>query len=212
MDFLEKVFKLLNDNSKFPKYQLERRVDIFINIFLEDILTKYFNDGSKVKYICPEFPFKKDGNRQSTNVDYLCLKELIDGSQEVIFVELKTNYRSFDDSQLKVYFKNKEWSILYENIIELGKPKKYQALYSTLINSIKNVSSQSKIRIIYISPLTTIDKIISMGYAVHENKAKVTDLLLQTQLYPEVAKLFSMFVNGLDRNYEQDLGVFEIIG
>ena len=51
---LNGILSLLKENQKFPNYQAERRVDIFINYFLERILTKFL--GEKVKFICPEFP------------------------------------------------------------------------------------------------------------------------------------------------------------
>jgi hypothetical protein len=38
MVFTKEIFKLLGENKKLPAYQAERRIDIFINIFLEDIL------------------------------------------------------------------------------------------------------------------------------------------------------------------------------
>lgn len=206
MEFLNVIFKLLNTNSEFPKYQLERRVDIFINVFLEDLLTSYFNDGCKVQYICPEFPFKKDGNRQSTNVDYLCSREL-GGNKEIIFVELKTEKRSFDASQLEIYMKNKDWKILNDNITELGKSKKYKGKYETLINRIneQHFPTQTKIRILYISPIQVISKIAAKGNSVDESKIKsLAELLLLTKSFPSEAALFAKFVN------DWDLGVFEI--
>ncbi|MBK9415311.1 MAG: hypothetical protein IPN61_18155 [Bacteroidetes bacterium] len=206
MEFLERVFKLLNNNSKFPKYQLERRVDIFINIFLEDILTNYFNDGSKVNYICPEFPFKKDGNRQSTNVDYLCSKES-DGNKEIIFVELKTDKRSFDSSQLEIYLKNKNWNELFENIRKLGETKGYREKYMLLINQLEenNFLASSKIRIVYISPLKIIGNIEAKGHSIYEGNVRtLADLLLLTTSFREEANSIIEFVKSWD------LGVFEI--
>ena len=206
MEFLESVFKLLNDNSKFPKYQLERRVDIFINIFLEDIFTNYFNDGSKVKYICPEFPFKKEGNRQSTNVDYLCSKES-EGNKEIIFVELKTDKRSFDSSQLEIYLKNKNWNELFENIRKLGETKGYREKYMLLINQLEenNFLASSKIRIFYISPLKIIGNIEAKGHSIYEgNVRSLADLLLLTTSFRKEANSIIEFVKSWD------LGVFEI--
>ena len=51
---LEGIFELLLKNKKFPNYQAERRIDIFINYFIERILSKYLEKD--VKFICPEFP------------------------------------------------------------------------------------------------------------------------------------------------------------
>jgi hypothetical protein len=68
--FLENLFKLLTTNKEFPNYQAERRIDIFINYFLAEMLTNYM--GKKVEFVCPEFPLKKADNNQSTKLDYLC--------------------------------------------------------------------------------------------------------------------------------------------
>ena len=37
-DKIEKIFKLLKKWNKYPKYQLERRLDIFFTIYLPEIL------------------------------------------------------------------------------------------------------------------------------------------------------------------------------
>jgi hypothetical protein len=104
--FVEELFKLLADNKKFPAYQAERRIDIFINFFLEEILENHFQ-GSKVTYVAPEFPLKKDKGNQSTNVDYLCVKKEENGKKKILFVELKTNADSFDAKQCGIYLEYK---------------------------------------------------------------------------------------------------------
>jgi hypothetical protein len=41
-------------NKRLPKYQFERRVDIFVNVFLADVLTALF--GGTYQLVVPEFP------------------------------------------------------------------------------------------------------------------------------------------------------------
>ena len=48
-DFLTKVFELLNKNQELPYYQAERRIDIFVNLFLEDIVLQ------KTKFVDAKF-------------------------------------------------------------------------------------------------------------------------------------------------------------
>ena len=49
MNFLEEIFKLLIENKTMPYYQAERRVDIFINLFLAEILNYKLNKSLKCK-------------------------------------------------------------------------------------------------------------------------------------------------------------------
>ena len=66
----EKLLQLLESNKRFPHYAAERRIDIFINFFLEDILAAYYK--KKVIFVAPEFPLKHKSNNQTVQVDYLC--------------------------------------------------------------------------------------------------------------------------------------------
>lgn len=106
--FVKRMFKLLADNKKFPSYQAERRIDIFINFFLKDILKVYLPD-SKIKFVAPEFPLKKldkNGNlirdNLSTKLDYLYIRK-INNTVEILFIELKTDAKSYDSEQHKKY-------------------------------------------------------------------------------------------------------------
>lgn len=70
---VDQLFKHLLGNRCFPKYQLERRLDIFISYFLEDFFSDPNHFGTKVKMVAPEFPIKNEGdnNYSSKNIDYL---------------------------------------------------------------------------------------------------------------------------------------------
>ena len=75
MNDIEKIFDLLKKWYKFPKYQLERRVDIFFALYLPDILKKkrknyVIDEEKKYDYIIPEFPLRKKDSYASNNADY----------------------------------------------------------------------------------------------------------------------------------------------
>jgi len=110
------VFKamldLLGDNKRFPYYAAERRIDIFINMFLERILTAYYDE--KVNFVAPEFPLKHGTNNQADKLDYLCV---FDETKQPIFVELKTDTISYRNTQASVYMEQSEsWNACVEGL------------------------------------------------------------------------------------------------
>ena len=81
----------------FPKYELERGIDPFMSVFLGPILDAAL--GGTHTWIAQEFPLKKANNRQSTNIDYVFLREQQDATPAVWrFVELKTDSHVLDDA------------------------------------------------------------------------------------------------------------------
>lgn len=97
--FFDEILNLLRDNKQFPNYAAERRIDIFINLFLEKILSAYYE--KKVIFIVPEFPLKKnETSNQTSKLDYLCAFE---ETKQPIFVELKTDVISFNSNQARFY-------------------------------------------------------------------------------------------------------------
>jgi len=140
-EFLYDLLDLIKENKNYPSYQAERRIDIFINLFLIDILKSIY-PNSYIKFIAPEFPLKKDNN-QSTKLDYLCYRSEGD-IKEILFIELKTDADSFDEGQYKTYLdykKNKTWKDCIENLgriaaskgMPYSKRNKYFHLISSLI-------------------------------------------------------------------------------
>ena len=100
------MLELLNDNKRLPYYAAERRIDLFINFFIEDILTAYY--GEEVKFIAPEFPLKVLKNNQAKKLDYLCMFK---NTKQPIFFELKTDVLSFKSDQAGFYVeKASNWS------------------------------------------------------------------------------------------------------
>ena len=95
------IFDRLDQWRHLPKYQLERRADIFFSLYIPEVLGwKY---GISIHpIIIPEFPIRKgllpgiyNGN-DSTNVDYVAVSEARD---TVFFIELKTDMGSRRDEQ-----------------------------------------------------------------------------------------------------------------
>ena len=114
-DFLNRLFELLTDNKKFPSYQAERRIDIFINLFLEEIIRNEYSD-SKISFVAPEFPLKtseisKKGKEyhRSTKVDYLCKRTLPESSSTILLIELKTDATSYNPIQHQIYRNYNTW-------------------------------------------------------------------------------------------------------
>lgn len=100
--YLQEVFQQLARFKKFPKYQLERRVDGFIGVFLTEISKA--NWGLETELVATEFPIKKKGSNQSTNIDYLLHRSENALAKEAwLFVELETDLGSIGDKQLGAY-------------------------------------------------------------------------------------------------------------
>jgi len=106
------MLDLLRDNKRFPYYAAERRIDIFINMFLEQLLTAYYNE--KVNFVVPEFPLKLGSNNQADKLDYLCA---FDNTKQPIFVELKTDTISYRSTQASFYIEQSEsWPACVEGL------------------------------------------------------------------------------------------------
>jgi hypothetical protein len=149
-NILKSIIELLKRNKEFPNYQAERRIDIFVNHFLERILSKYLN--KKITYRVPEFPLKKSDNLLSTKVDYLCYSE-----DEIYFIELKTDKSSINTKQIEIYFNNLNWQNCisnFEKIFDAKRSKEYQEKYIFLKKEIDKIENIKKIRVIYLSPLS----------------------------------------------------------
>ena len=111
--FFEEILYLLRDNKKFPYYAAERRIDLLINMFLEQILTAFYNN-EKVNFVVPEFPLKLGSNNQADKLDYLCA---FDSTKQPIFVELKTDTISYKSTQASFYIEHSEsWPACVEGL------------------------------------------------------------------------------------------------
>lgn len=83
---LEQMLKNLDRWRHLPKYQLERRADVFFGLFVKLIMEARFGRLNEV--VIPEFPYKNDSNRKTTvNFDYVLFSADL---SRVFVVELKT--------------------------------------------------------------------------------------------------------------------------
>jgi len=152
MKFLESIFTLLESNKKFPYYQAERRVDIFINFFIKDIIRQHTVYKDAV-YIAAEFPLKKStATDHAAHIDYLMFSKK---SQAVLFVELKTDDVSYDADQIQFYLQDKKFIKWYEKFVDI-KMKGFKDKKETLIKAIKDRLKDdlelAEIRVIVIKP------------------------------------------------------------
>lgn len=143
MKEVETIFKLLEDWCFLPKYQLERRLDIFLAVYLPELLEKEV--GIKINYedIIPEFPLKQKDSNRSNNADYaIFYKETEKKEIKLLLIELKTDMHSIRNEQIKYYKENKEKSTydILSNLIRIYKhtKKEYLSKYQILLDMLEN--------------------------------------------------------------------------
>lgn len=202
--FLTGIIDLLKRNKSFPNYHAERRIDIFINFFMKDILTEYLE--KEVSFICPEFPLKKEKGNLSTKLDYLYKTD-----DEVVFVELKTDSKSFNLKQMKCYFLHrtwKPWEEYLKHILDKTKHHNYNTLRNELTISglFDNNLIDFPVRVIYVSPeLNGSDKrkVQALNYELINFKY-VDSLLMDIKEHASEWNTLALFLKSFE------LGVFEI--
>lgn len=128
-DKIEEVFENLQKWRDLPKYRFEERIDIFISVYLKEILTANIKELQDKKHeiieIIPQFPIKKELNNQSDNTDYaVFVKDIKDEKIELYLIELKTDKGSINRKQIKYYerVQNKETVEILQEIIQKIKP------------------------------------------------------------------------------------------
>jgi len=97
---VEKIFVNLTRWRNLPKYQLERRADIFFSLYLKDILeAKLSEDGNPVELselVIPEFPIQQGNQHHTANVDYVMFSKDL---ATVYLIEFKTDMGSLRPDQ-----------------------------------------------------------------------------------------------------------------
>lgn len=155
-DYLREVFQQLARFKRFPKYQLERRVDGFIGVFLIDILKATWDWDTKI--VAPEFPIKKEGNNQSINVDYLLYRKQNASAQAAwLFVELKTDTGSFDERQYGAYKRAQIDGMvkLREGLNDIFSKTRDKNKYKILFKKLKSFNLDRRIELVYLVPSDT---------------------------------------------------------
>jgi hypothetical protein len=118
----ESIFNDLIEFRKFPNYQLERRIDIFLLQLIPNLLNNHFNDESDWRLVLPEFPVSlSQDNDTFDQMDYLFWN-----GETLLFIELKTDSRSYKTEQVLRYqnLTKKNWLSMYSFLIRKSKSKK----------------------------------------------------------------------------------------
>ncbi len=152
--FLQALLQLLSDNKGYPKYQHERRIDLFLNYFLSGILEATFD--SPIDLVVPEFPLKKTGSKQTTNADYFAFS----AKDNLVFLcEFKTTHRSFDQDQLERYYKAQSdgWPRILADVEEVAasSAQENEPKYRKLLEKIRTIPPDVAFRVVYIAPEAT---------------------------------------------------------
>lgn len=102
--FINELMMNILEGAKIPKVQVERELSPILGMFMGAILTKKFENSDvfsgEYQLITPEFPLKKDGNNQSTNIDYMLFNKT---KKAMVLLELKTDPSSSNANQTDTY-------------------------------------------------------------------------------------------------------------
>jgi hypothetical protein len=152
-EFFIKVINVLQENNCYPKYQLERRIDIYFNLFLPEIIKSEYGKEYEVDFIIPEIPIKNPNDNRSSNLDYfvVCNK-----NKTAFLVELKTDLYSCNSEQLIKYGQMQKSGfkkILVDvDMINEFTTSKYLAKYADLGIKLSAVRKDIELELVYILP------------------------------------------------------------
>jgi hypothetical protein len=149
--FLPQLLELLSANKSYPKYQHERRIDIFFNFFLPAVLEAVL--GTSIDLVVPEFPLKKPESRRSTNADYLAFSAR---DKAVFLCEFRTTAGSFRKAQMDRYFQAQraKWPALREDVEQVfaGAARHDKEKYRRLLDKVRDIPRGVTIKVLYIAP------------------------------------------------------------
>lgn len=162
--FIDELMRQIMEARMIPKVQVERAVGPILGMFLADVLTEtlkqYPQQAGTIEMVCPEFPFKKLDNNQSTNIDFLLYNR---DQKKLLFVELKTSDTSVDIHQVDMYrikqreVREKSGATLHQDLEIIrdasSERGKYQFIIENKIESYKKELAQCyDASIIYLVP------------------------------------------------------------
>jgi hypothetical protein len=154
---VEVLVQQLDHFRRFPKYALERRIDVFLSLFVEEFLSTRF--GAPVRMVAPEFPLQGEGNHLGTHVDYLLRRE---GPHPAwLFLELKTSADAVSREQLATYRAAREYGMRHwrrdllssRNAVSGDAPRKSR--YNRLLEQLAKAGAwqgEHPIEVVYLSP------------------------------------------------------------
>ena len=202
---IDQLFYNLRIWKQLPKYQAERRLDVFFGLYMEDILkecrSNLFEEEDQL-ILVPEFPLQKNkSNNECTNIDYLVFNIT---KKCVHAIELKTDTHSVNDDQIDYYRRFKDETSLNDLYTFATNPRKGRSKdkYEFLANYITSnhlVDCQTKGDVIYILPKNKF----SNSFKIQENGVDTitfADIANKMEKYATDDELLSAFIQFLLKN------------
>ena len=202
---IDQLFYNLGIWKQLPKYQAERRLDVFFGLYMEDILkecrSNLFEEEDQL-ILVPEFPLQKNkSNNECTNIDYLVFNVT---KKCVHAIELKTDTNSVNDDQIDYYRRFKDETSLNDLYTFATNPRKGRSKdkYGFLAEYIKNnhlKDCQTKGDVIYILP----ENVFPNSFKIQENgfdTITFADIANKMEKYATDDELLSAFIQFLLKN------------
>lgn len=158
---IKRYFGRLNQWRHLPDYQLERRIDALLSLYLPGLIeSKYFSSVKKksvhVETIIPEFPVRALRPEEEkppplaaldslriARVDYFLVGRDDDGKSHLVFLELKTDRGSAKREpqlQLMRRLNNSQWTIreILQDVLEMAARSTERQKYAHLIKLLES--------------------------------------------------------------------------
>lgn len=212
-EIIKKMLHQLTEWKQLPKYQMERRADLFFGFYLKDILCNvkskdgetYFKEDENLVVI-PEFPISSsDKDLRSTNTDYM-----VTNGKKFYFVELKTDAASISNEKKQIEYyldvldmEEKAWKVLRNHINKLharyassnkSNEQEYKIKYNNLYRLIENYDNLKFAGVIYITPTLTPTQTEKLNQQIKEHIQKnpskpKEDYELYTIQFPDIQQI-----------------------
>jgi len=190
--FFEDLLTHIMHGVNTPKFQVERAIGPILGFFLPKAISELLNSErhahrkgripSNVVTLAAEFPLKKpEPSKQSTNIDWLMYDT---ANKELLLVELKTEFASFQGGQLDRYLQlaatASPWTGMkagFDEICNVTKSPKYGCAKKQLDILLKNYPDveKARVRVVYLAPKATA---ASFTEAVKDFKQRNPELVL----------------------------------
>ena len=202
---IDQLFYNLDIWIQLPKYQAERRLDVFFGLYMEDILkecrSNLFEEEDQL-ILVPEFPLQKNkSNNECTNIDYLVFNIT---KKCVHAIELKTDTHSVNDDQIDYYRRFKDETSLndlyyFATNPRKGRSKKKYDFLAEYITDNHLEECQTKGNVIYILPNCDFPdsiKISDNGF----DSITFSDIVNRMEKYATDDELLSAFIHFLQKH------------
>ena len=202
---IDQLFYNLGIWKQLPKYQAERRLDVFFGLYMEHILkecrSNLFEEEDQL-ILVPEFPLQKNkSNNECTNIDYLVFNVT---KKCVHAIELKTDTQSVNDDQIDYYRRFKDETSLkdlydFATKARTGRSKDKYGFLAEYISENHLDDCQTKGDVIYILPKNDFPN----SFKIQENgfdTITFADIANKMEKYATDDELLSAFIQFLLKN------------